>query len=167
MSRPRRLVQWELGPGGDDIATLDRLDFTASGTSILGTGAIATEPITVVRTRGFISFQLTASAAALDGYNIAYGVGVVTADAFAIGVTAVPNPFDDIEWAGWLVHGMTALHSVTATVDENDMLLIEFDSKAQRKVGVNEVVFLAIQVGETGTAVMSARGASRMLIKLH
>ncbi len=89
-------MAWDAGPGGDDIATLDEVAFTTSTTAILGSGITPTvDRFTIVRIRGLIAFNLTAATAGTDGYNFMCGIGTCTSDAFAVGVTALPNPFDD------------------------------------------------------------------------
>lgn len=146
---------------------MDPESFSSSTTAIFGSGLVATEPVTVVRTRGYFEIQLIATAAALDGFNWAAGVGIVSADAFAVGVTAVPNPFDDIDWGGWLWHQQGAMHNNIATIGRENVMFFDYDSKAMRKLGVNEVLFVSMQVGEIGTATMNVRTGSRCLFKLH
>ena len=104
------------------------------------------------------------TAAAGDGFNVALGIGVCTAPAFAIGVTAVPNPFDEIDWDGWLWHWMGTLFSPTGTIGEDSKRLIEIDSKAMRKFDDQDVVYALAQVGEVGTSVMDISLMTRMLI---
>ena len=166
--RAKRRVAWLLGPGGDDIATLDPIAFTSSTNAILGSGVEPTiGPLVITRTRGFVEVVLTSAGAVTDGYNYAMGIGIASADAFAVGVTAVPNPFDDIDW-GWLWHHMGSIRApFDAQADNPDVRsqLIEIDSKAMRKLALNEVCFLAIVGGESGTATMTVRGATRMLFK--
>ena len=99
----RRLTAWALGPGASTLAGLGGLSFTSSTTAILGAGVTPVIPnLTIVRIRGMITFELTTSDAALSGYAFTAAIGMVTADAFAVGASAVPDPFDDQEWPGWL-----------------------------------------------------------------
>ena len=168
--RPKNKTFWELGPGGDDIATWDSSGFTGDTTVILGLGATPVgQPLTVMRLHGVLEILLSTATSALDGFNWAFGVGVCTADAFAIGVTAVPNPFDDISWNGWMVHKMGAIHSPiagVATAFPSNAQSLEIESKAMRKLNLNEVLFAAIQVGEVGVSVMTVRFASRILLQV-
>jgi len=168
---PRRLSAWDLGPGGDDLTTWDRTSFSSSAVKILGSGVLPfAERLTIIRTRGFLEFELTSASAAAEGFNFVAGIGIVTADAFAVGVTAIPSPFDDINWPGWLwIQGMSmvTVHGALAIGDPSDNpVRLDIDSKAQRILRQNEVAFLAVQGGETGTAVAAVRGYTRMLVKL-
>ena len=45
---------------------------------------------------------LSAATSALDGFNGAFGIGLVTRQALAVGVSAVPTPLDEEDWDGWL-----------------------------------------------------------------
>ena len=170
-ARARRPAKtWNIGPGGDDIPTLDVLTFSSSTTMILGAGITPTvDPLTILRTRGFLNFNLRAASAQGDGYNWAAGIGIVSADAFAVGVTATPNPFDDASWSGWLWHAMGGFHTSIGALAIGDpsvnQVSVEIDSKAMRKLKLNEIAFLAIQAGETGTSVMHVAGATRMLLQ--
>ncbi len=101
---------------------------------------------TVVRTRGI--FQVTPTSLAADlAYGGAYGLGIVSDEAFASGAGAVPRPFDDDDWAGWLVHGFYSgryeFHDATATVFTPPQITI--DSKAMRKVGPNETLVWVVE----------------------
>jgi len=162
----RRLTSWALGPGGDDLPTLDAIIVSASSSVIYGTGITPTAaPVTIVRTRGFVNVtQLTATAVG-DGYQWAFGIGIVSADAGGVGITAVPKPFDDIDWPGWLWHQMgTQKESIGGGADH--VQVVNIDSKAMRKIGLNEVAFLVMQFGEVGTSTIEVTAATRMLVKL-
>ena len=176
---PARAVRnrpfWALGPGGDDLASMDSVGFSASGQSILGAGVTPTaQGLTVMRLHGFLEVQLQIASADLDGFSLAVGVGVVSADAFAVGISAVPKPFDDIDWSGWLYHWFGAIHAPNiiggaageSTPTASDNLLVPVESKAMRKLSINDVLFGIVQVGETGTANMTVRLGTRVLLKV-
>ncbi len=168
----RRISTWVLGPGGDDIASLDKTAFSTSTTAVIGSGvAPAGAPFTIVRIRGHLSVSLTTAAAAEGGFNWVAGIGIATEDAFTdIGVTALANPFDDTDWPGWLWQASGTIASQVGALAVGDPtenpVMVPVDSKAMRKIGINEVVFLSVQAGEAGTAVMSVAAYTRMLIKL-
>jgi len=162
----RRSVQWELGPGADDQLTFDAVSLSTSTTTIFGSGAVATEKLTVVRIRGFLNIVLLTNDSTPGGFNWSAGIGIVTSDAFAIGISAMPSPFDDIEWPGWLWHQMGAAVSPVTTAGRENYWNFEIDTKAMRKMGINEVLFASIQTGEISTSTASARLATRALIKL-
>lgn len=167
MRSPRRKTSWVLGPGEDDLGT--SVNLSADGTTIFGSGISPTiDELTLVRLHGEMRLTMTSVAAAADGFGYAIGVGICTADAFAIGVTAVPNPFDDIDWPGWLFHDIGFLYSTAASVGHglDCSRAVPIESKAMRKLRTNEVMFLAIQVDEIGTATLNVNAATRALFKL-
>ena len=167
---PRRLTAWSLGPGGDDLASLDQLSLSATGDSIFGSGVTPVVPaLTVVRLRGVLRLNLTAADTGGSGFNYAVGIGIVSADAFTVGATAVPKPFTDADWPGWMWHHFgqlsTAVGALTTT-NAHPALVTEIDSKAMRKLRLNEVLFGIIEAAELGTSVMTATLTSRVLVKL-
>ncbi len=161
---PRRRTGWEEGPGTQAINGQ-----SSSFAAIIGGGQSAlVDGMTVARIRGQIEVYLTAVTAAGDGYAGAFGIGIVTAAAFAVGVTAVPTPITEIEWEGWLWHQFFSLHVGDKTAGDVDhsRLQIPVDTKAMRKIGSDEVVFLSWEATEEGTATIEAVGGSRMLVML-
>ena len=102
--------------------------------------------------------------------HCAVGIGIVTSDAFAVGVSAVPDPIDQMEWDGWLYHRFFDLHSSEAALgdQQNGLTSIQFevDSKAMRKVADNMTLMAVVQAVEIGAAVMVAHFDSRLLVKL-
>ena len=164
---PKRRTLWDLGPGSSS-SDLSVQSVTSSSSVIVGTGAEAQEPLTVVRLRGMVNLQLSAATAALDGFSVFLGIGIASADAFGAGVTALPKPFDDIDWSGWLWHFGTSIKvpaagAVGTTIDQLD---IPIDSKAMRKMNINETLFLLAQFTEVGTATVQIGGYTRVLAKL-
>ncbi len=167
--RKSRLTQWDLGPGGDDLATLDVIAISSTTKVILGSGRTALDALTIVRTHGMLEMQLASISAAQDGFSWAAGICVVSTDAFIAGAASIPNPFDDLDWSGWMWHQMGAVHSPTATIADmgSDILkVVMIDSKSQRIQKPNETVAFIFQAGETGTAVLHVRAATRQLLKL-
>jgi len=159
----RRRTGWEEGPGGTTATS-----FTDTIATILGAGfEFLLDGLTIVRIRGSVQAFLTVGGTN-SGFHAAIGMGIVSADAFAVGVTAVPNPIDDADWNGWMYHRYFDLHGATTfnPADQSNSLTFEVDSKAMRKVGVNEVLFASIETVESGTATMSVFFESRILLKL-
>ena len=167
----RRLTAWSPGPGGTDLASM-RTNIAASGTFILGTGVVpTTSALTIIRIRGHVSTRMTAATAAGDGFNLVFGIGIVTEDAFAdIGVTALPDPFEDTSWPGWMWLGNLSMHTAVGGLAIGDPTVnpvqMEIDTKAMRKWRQNEVIFCSVQAGENITAVVDIEMHSRMLLKL-
>ena len=163
----RRQTAWELGPGGDSVTAI-----STTSSTILGAGSAAViDGLTIVRIRGNLSILCDSVSAIQDGYHGAVGIGVVTSDAFAVGVTAVPNPLADANWDGWMYHRFFDVHAISATIGEgvNAQALvaqIEVDTKAMRKLPLNETVFMSMEVVEDGTSTLAVRFDSRLLVKL-
>ena len=108
--------------------------------------AILEDPETLVRTRG--QFQVSISVAAASRANIqgAFGIYVVTADAFAIGITALPGPLSDsrndwVVWAPFTMHVLAALDE--AAVQQH--VRVDFDSRGMRKLKDGDVLAVVIE----------------------
>jgi len=165
---PRRKSSWEFGPGGTAVTSV------GSSTSVIIGGGVAAgqNGLTLVRLRGSLQAYLTATDATNSGFHCAFGVGIASSDAFGVGVTALPNPADDAGWPGWLYHRFFDLHSFNATIVESmaagglGSVQFEVDSKAMRKLGINETIFASLQTIEAGAASMSIWFESRTLVKL-
>jgi len=160
----RRNLQWTEGPGGNTVTTI-----TTSSTTILGAGLLAIADVfTIRRLHGFLTLQLNVVGAVGDGFHYAIGYGVVTQDAFAVGVSAMPNPLDDIDW-GWMWHRLGAVHAITATIADGVNAAgvqerIQVDGEAMRVLGSNDVVFCSIQTQEAGTSELDVFMDSRLLL---
>jgi len=163
----RRSTGWEAGPGS--LSGVDAA-FSASTSIIIGTGVgPVVDGLTLIRTRGEMLVSLASVVATQDGFLFGLGIGIVTADAFAIGVTATPTPLEDADWDGWLWHTLTHVFAPTSTgvAEASDAVVVRvpIDSKAMRKVGINEVIYMVAESSETGTAVATVYGLSRILFK--
>ena len=119
---------------------------------------------TIVRTRGQISLVPDATSADVRIVG-AYGLGVVSREAFVAGTAAIPDPFDEAGWDGWFVwrsFGMAWDFSDNTGARFSQMNQ-EVDSKAMRKVTDGEiVVFMASSQAGAYDIVMPLR----MLVKL-
>ncbi len=158
---------WEDGPGVA-LADASLTSFTSSASAIVGLGQASGDQDgqTIARVRGLLEVFLTASTAAGDGYFGAVAIGIVSAPAFAAGVASVPTPLTEIEWEGWLWFSYFGVHAPgagTASSSEVRQRVV-IDSRAMRKVGSAEVVYVAAEVVEAGTATMLMRVATRMLV---
>jgi len=169
---PRRLTSWSLGPGGNDI-DFDSVTFTSTSASILGAGVTPAVPhLTVVRIRGMLDFRLITTDVVRGGFTWAAGLGIVANDAFLVGTSALPQPFDEVGWPGWLWHNFGVMKSTVGALATSSLSApserIEIDTKAMRKLRQNEVLFMIVQVGEaSGSAsTMDVTGVTRVLVKL-
>ena len=133
----------------------------------LSAADLENRPFTIVRTRGFL-FVGTDQDANTEVFHAAIGFAVVSSQALAIGITAVPTPETDrgsdlffvYEEAGGMVRVSSAIGIFLGGVSK------EFDSRAMRKVEDGEDVALTIEssVINTGCQVLKS---GRMLLKLH
>ena len=160
----RRKTGWENGPG--DIST--PVQITSDTAFILGAGQVFLfDGDTVVRIRGSLLLALTTITADGDGYVGAVGIGIVSAPAFAVGASAVPTPVSESEWEGWMWHQMlNVVGQAGSSGIGPSFQRVEIDSKAMRKVGTEEVIYMAVELIETGTAVAEIVANTRMLVKL-
>jgi len=168
---PRRLTTWILGPGGDDLPTLDAISFSANTIAILGSGITPVIPaLTIVRIHGHLELLFSAADVALAGFNWVAGIGVVTLDAFTAGAGSIPDLFADIDWPGWMWMATGSIHTAKGAFAVGDPtvnpVIVKIDSKSMRKLRVNEVMFMAFETGEAPAATMTVRGMTRALVKL-
>ena len=169
----RRKTSWTAGPKGTagTITSNTQVIFPTGLQALLG-------GLTIVRLRGELLARIITSSAANDGFlEVALGIGVVSENAFAVGVTAVPHPVTDIDWDGWLYHRMFSLSSSAAVsaagASTNGMfslaeaVRIEIDSKAMRKFNDQNVLVGVLETAaEAGTTTMTAELNTRTLVKL-
>jgi len=140
----------------------------AASTAILLTnfagGILGLRPFTVVRTRGLLSARSDQLAAA-EEWSIRYGHAVVSDQAVAIGVTAIPTPDTDSSSDAWFV-----FEELYGFLSDNVGMIgrtnVQFDSKAMRKV---EDGFDSVSVVESSSASngVNVKVGFRQLIKLH
>ena len=164
----RRRTSWSLGPFGTSAISI------SNGTALFPTGAVATQDgLTIVRSRGEVLLMLSATDQLLGGWGeISLGLCIVSENAFAVGITAVPHPSTDIAWDGWLWYWTGALRSITTSAvllgqDLPAQARIVVDSKAMRKIKATDVLVGVIEVGtEAGTATITAEMNTRILLKL-
>ncbi len=141
---------------------------TAIVSSSLSAAALALRPFTVVRTRGvlhLISDQL----AATEFQGVVFALAVVSDQARAIGVTAVPTGVVDRGSDLFFVY-----EELINTIDFGDAtgfqssagIFKDFDSKAMRKVNDDQDIVVTKETYSIGGGV-SFTSAGRMLIKLH
>ena len=138
----------------------------ASLMASLNAAALALRPFTIVRTRGTWLVRSDQSAAS-ELYIGNLGMAVVSDQAIAIGVTAVPTPATDLasdlwflseQWLGRFdLVGTSIMSEVTSKV---------VDSKAMRKVEEGQDIAFVAEAGIGGGGInMDFTG--RFLMKLH
>ena len=128
--------------------------------------------LTLLRLRGEATFSLITVAAAVSGFQCAFGIGIVRDVAFATGgVTAVPTPIDDQDWDGWIFWDRFNLVSITGTISDGvnskaATYRMPIDTKAMRKLDLGDVIYGVLQVQELGVSVANWWFDSRVLLAL-
>ena len=160
----RRRVSWGTGPRGNVGAV------TAAGSILFPVGAQANlDDLTIVRIRGELLVRMKDGTSADSSWKFAFGMCIVNENAFGIGVTAVPQPFTDLFWDGWMVHqqGIIATEIASEPANQINSNRIIIDSKAMRKTHLTDIIVAVIEFhSENGTAIADADLVSRSLSKL-
>jgi len=144
--------------GGGDQATL-----VSSASAFL----LGLRPYTIVRTRGIIAV-VTDQITNAENQELLYGHCVVSDQASAIGVTAVPTPDTDTNSDLWYVYeAMVNRNSFISAVGNEKLIEVHrFDSKAMRKVQEGEDDIMVVESSAASSG-MTLTTQFRQLIKLH
>ena len=138
---------------------------TAVITNSLTAIELALRPFTVVRSRLSLLVNSDQSAAT-ETYGAAIGMAVVSDQAAAIGVTAVPTPITDQASDLWFLYelafGRLQFKDATGIVEVGQLQLI--DSRAMRKVEDGQDLVIVVENTIAGAVTTSG---GRVLIKLH
>ena len=160
----RRETVWFTFP--DTTVTLAagaaNLMFTLNG------AALALEPFTIVRTH-FYLFVRSNQVTAAETYGVSLGGAVVSDQAAAIGVTAVPNPIADRGSDLWWFYQATMGHFQFASgvgFDSNGGQYYAIDSKAMRKVDIGQDLAISVENSGVSTDGVTAIVGGRMLVKV-
>ncbi len=136
----------------------------------LNAAALAMRPFTIVRTRGQIFVRSDQNTSSED-YGASYGQAVVSEQASAIGVTAVPTPTTDNASDLWFVFEFVigSIRAATSVGIEEGGWSRIIDSKAMRKVEDGQDVVEVVEgpgagIGANGSQIA---GFTRFLVKLH
>ena len=130
--------------------------------------ALALRPFTIVRTRGLISLA-SDQVAASEIQHAAFGIAIVSDQASAIGVTAIPTPRTDSASDLWFVYEWLFNEFVlgdSTGFQEGGVKTKEIDSKAMRKVEDGEDLVAVVEGGLVGLG-FDFGSFFRVLIKLH
>ncbi len=134
--------------------------------STLNAAALALWPFTVVRTRGVLQ-MVSDQSGVTQTYGVALGYAVVSDQAVAIGVTAVPTPVTDKDSDLWFVYeqlfGQFSFASAVGR-DASAGFSKDYDSRAMRKVEDGQDIAIVAENEINGTIVINS---ARMLVKLH
>jgi len=129
---------------------------------------LALRPFTIIRTRGFVSLR-SDQQAVTEIQNAILAMAVVSDQALAIGVSAVPLPSSDGDSDLFFVYEelMSSLRFIDATgIVEPNNLFSKFDSKAMRRVEEGSDVAITVETTAISIGAIISKGG-RMLLKLH
>ena len=163
---PRRTSGWFGGPSSGTDGSSQSIG--SNSVVIMTTGAAtATDGLTLVRTRGELSLQISTASAIGDGFFGAFGLCIVSVQAFAVGATAVPGPVGEENWDGWFYHSYFNVYANAANVTgDHAQVVTTVDSKAMRKLQDNEVIIGVIEALEVGGSTLLVHFNCRILVKL-
>jgi len=153
------------------LTTVSQATMAAASTAVAFGGftaaVLALRPFTIIRTRGVWRIESDQSAAS-ERQQCALGMAVVTDQALAIGVTAIPTPATDGSSDAFFLHDVIL----------NDLLVGDatgfgqigkssvFDSRAMRKVEEGFDLGASTETFSTSSGV-TADTWFRILLKLH
>ena len=161
--RSRRLTSWLDLPFATTTLT------AAGGTIVLSLTAeeLSKRPFTIVRTHMMV--HMTSDQIGADEQQFAaVGMCVVSDQAAAIGVTAVPTPVTDAASDLWFFHNNVAAEFAFVTgvgFDASAGETSQFDSKAMRKVNNDQDVLLIVELATGISSGLSITIGGRLLIK--
>ncbi len=139
---------------------------TAVLINLLNAAALALTPFTIVRTRGVWSVR-SDQTAATEQQMVGLGAAVVSTQAAAIGVTAVPTPFTDQGSDLWFLYEMWAsTFSVVSAIGTEVYQSVRYDSRAMRKVEDQQDVAVVLE-NSSITLGSTVLHSGRILVKLH
>ncbi len=111
---------------------------------------------TVARVRGQCALFPTVASADIS-ITGAFGIAIVSAQAFVAGAGSIPRPFDDADWSGWFVwrsfNYRYEFHTAASSL--LSFTSFEVDSKAMRKIAPDEVI-VAMCESQSGAFQFSA-----------
>ncbi len=122
------------------------------------------DSLTVIRNRGFLSVRATVTGVDADVVG-AFGIGIVTQQAFAAGVASMPGPWTDSDWDGWmLLQPFAFRYDLTTDVGRFiSTIQIMLDSKSMRKMEANETL---VMMAESQAIAFDISAPVRTLVKL-
>ena len=129
--------------------------------------ALALRPFTNVRVRGVMHMESDQTAAA-ENQAAAIAYAVVSDQASAVGITAVPTPVADLGSDLFFVYKSLLGSSLVGETGDGANVMAEYDSRAMRRVDDDSdlVVVLGTDVAALSAGVF-VRHSARLLVKLH
>ena len=131
----------------------------------LNATALALRPFTVVRSHVELMLR-SDQEAAVEDQAAAFGIAVVSDEAVAVGVTAIPTPLDNAASELWLMHSFMFGEESRLVDKALPPAHKTLDSKAMRIVQEGQDIVWVCEGGTIGDGfILSVAG--RMLFKLH
>jgi len=157
----KRVTSWH----GANIAISDLVTATPQFNTLVPEATMETFPTpTIVRIRGNIG--VASDVSSTDSAFAHVSMGIIKVTAAALAGSAVPTPTADIgsDWIWW---SNIIVAKWTATVNEGSIWRnVMVDSKAMRKVGLNEALIFVAELINCGlTSQANLCGAIRVLLK--
>ena len=167
--RNSRMVRETLWIAGSSLRTTVASANTAVLITALNAAALALRPFTVVRIRGRVGVR-SDQVATGELQDVAYGQCVVSEQASAIGVTAVPTPANDDGSDLFFVYARLMAEFVQSSgvgFESSGLQDVQdIDSRAMRKVEEGQDLIEVIEASSISDGAI-VRTYSRTLIKLH
>ena len=120
-------------------------------TKVLLGSFVATEQVTVRRTHGLVEWRSDQKAADESPFG-AYGLCIVSNNAFAAGIASIPGPYTDADSDLWFVHQFlrtTLLFGSNIGFDGQAGASYTINSKAMRKLTDEETIAVVVENGST------------------
>jgi len=155
----KRLTTWA-------FITPEENAISASGAVLaisLNAAALALRPFTIVRLHLRIWLRSDQVVAA-ETQVVGLGAAVVSDQAVAVGVTAVPTPITDLGSNMWFAHTIVASDESRLVDVAKPQVHVSLDSKAMRKVEVGQDMIIAVEGGGVSNGMIVGFGG-RFLIK--
>jgi len=158
----KRLSSWfEFSTGSTTMTA-------AGGTLIasLNAAGLAMRPFTVVRTHVELAL-LSDQSGANELQVAAFGFAVVSDQATAVGVTAIPTPLTDLASDLWYLHQIIYADESVVTDRTRPQTRVSVDSKAMRKVDIGQDIVIVAEIDAvTGSGAVLISGG-RFLVKVN
>ena len=157
--------QWGFMPSGVTSLT--------TATTVIAPGGLSfSEPGTIMRCRGSMFLGISAATAAGDEAKVAFGLALVSTDAFDAGSGSMPDPAaePDYPWLWWTQETIFSPFVIDGTGSDDSSgrvaIHIPIDTKAMRKVKPRMTLAMVSQyVDISGTpALRWATNAVRVLV---